>query len=55
MGALPPLCQGTDTSTATDRSASLYLPWGAPPVGMALASDYGAVPFSAFVQAAIYD
>ena len=35
--------------------ASLYLPWGAPPVGTALASDYGAVPFSAFVQAAIYD
>ena len=35
--------------------ASLYLPWGARPVGLELRSDYGAVPFSAFVQAAVYD
>ncbi len=35
--------------------ASLYLPWGARPVGLRLRSDYGAVPFSAFVQAAVYD
>jgi hypothetical protein len=34
--------------------ASLYLPWGARPVGLELRSDYGAVPFSAFVQAAVY-
>jgi hypothetical protein len=35
--------------------ASLYLSWGARPVGLELRSDYGAVPFSAFVQAAVYD
>lgn len=35
--------------------ATLYLPWGARPVGLELRSDYGAVPLSAFVQAAVYD
>ncbi|HEY6105231.1 MAG TPA: hypothetical protein VIV59_04565, partial [Anaeromyxobacteraceae bacterium] len=35
--------------------ANLYLSWGARPVGLELQSDYGAVPFSAFVQAAVYD
>ncbi len=35
--------------------ANLYLPWGARPVGLEPRSDYGAVPFSAFVQAAVYD
>lgn len=35
--------------------ASLYLSWGARPVGLELRSDYGAVPLSAFVQAAVYD
>lgn len=34
---------------------TLYLPWGARPVGLALRSDYGAMPLSAFVQAAVYD
>ncbi len=35
--------------------ANLYFSWGARPVGLELASDYGAVPVSAFVQAAVYD
>lgn len=35
--------------------ATLYLPWGARPVGLELRSDYGAVPFAAFVQMAVYD
>jgi len=35
--------------------ASLYMSWGARPVVLELRSDYGAVPFSAFVQAAVYD
>lgn len=35
--------------------ASLYLPWGAPPAGPALRSEYGAVPFSGFLQVAVYD
>ncbi len=35
--------------------ASLYLSWGARPVGLDLRSDHGAVPSSAFIQAAVYD
>jgi len=35
--------------------AVLYVPFGAPPVGTALRSFYGAVPLSTFVQLAVYD
>jgi hypothetical protein len=35
--------------------ANLYVSWGARPVGLDLQSDFGAVPLSAFVQAAVYD
>jgi hypothetical protein len=35
--------------------ATLYVPFGAPPVGTDLRSFYGAVPLSGFVQLALYD
>lgn len=35
--------------------AALYVPFGAPPVGTALRSFYGAVPLSGFLQVALYD
>lgn len=42
-------------SDAASVQATLYVPWGAEPEGLALRSDYGWTPLSAFVQLRLYD
>jgi hypothetical protein len=42
-------------SDAASVQATLYLPWGAEPDGLALRSDYGWTPRSVFVQVRLYD
>ncbi len=42
-------------SDAASVQATLYVPWGAEPEGVALRSDFGWTPLSAFVQLRVYD
>jgi hypothetical protein len=42
-------------SDAASVQATLYVPWGAEPEGLALGSDYGWTPLSAFLQLRVYD
>lgn len=42
-------------SDRVSLQAILYVPWGAKPTGLALASVYGALPLSGYVQLAIFD
>jgi hypothetical protein len=53
-GVLSPAATYT-LSDAASVNATLYVPWGAEPEGLAFRSDYGATPLSAFIQVRIYD
>ncbi len=53
-GVLSPSATYT-LSDAASVQATLYVPWGARPEGLALRSDYGWTPLSLFVQLRLYE